>query len=89
MKVTITLDNELMNRIDNFVDKNYMSRSGFLSLCATQYLNNAQAVEAVKTLALAMSKIADSNKLDEETKTELEDFTRLANMLYSGVNPNQ
>lgn len=89
MKVTITLDNELMNRVDDYAEKNYMSRSGFLSLCATQYLNNAQAVEAVKTLALTMSKIADSNKVDEETKKELDDFTRLANMLYSGVNSNK
>lgn len=89
MKVTISLDDELMKRIDDYTDKNYMSRSGFISLSCTQYLNNTQAVEAVKTLALAMSKIADSNKLDEETKTELEDFTRLANMLYGGMNPNK
>lgn len=81
MKVNITLDDELIKRVDNYADKNYMSRSGLLSLAVTQYLNANDMVLAVKDMSLAMRKIADSGKIDHETMEQLEDFERLCNLL--------
>lgn len=81
MKVGITLDDELVKRIDDYADRNYMSRSGLLSLAATQYLNATDMTIAIKDLSLAMRKIADTGKVDHETQEKLEDFERLAKML--------
>ena len=81
MKVGITLDDELVKRIDDYADRNYMSRSGLLSLAATQYLNATDMTLAIKDLSLAMRKIADTGKVDHETQEKLEDFERLAKML--------
>jgi metal-responsive CopG/Arc/MetJ family transcriptional regulator len=81
MKVGITLDDELLKRIDNYADANYMSRSGLLSLAATQYLNAADVQTAIKDISLAMRKIADSGKIDHDTMEQLEDFERLAKFL--------
>lgn len=81
MKVGITLDDELVKRIDDYADTNYMSRSGLLSLAATQFLNAADVTRAIKDLSLAMRKIADTGKIDHETQEQLEDWERLANML--------
>ena len=81
MKVGITLDDELVKRIDDYADTNYMSRSGLLSLAATQFLNAADVTRAIKDLSLAMRKIADTGKIDHETQERLEDWERLANML--------
>lgn len=81
MKVNITLDDELMQRLDNFADKNYMSRSGLVSLAVTQYLNSNEMILAVKDMALCMRKIADTGVVDHETMEQLEDFERLAKML--------
>lgn len=81
MKVNITLDDELMQRLDNFADKNYMSRSGLVSLAVTQYLNANEMILAVKDMALCMRKIADTGVVDHETMEQLEDFERLAKML--------
>jgi metal-responsive CopG/Arc/MetJ family transcriptional regulator len=81
MKVGIALDDELMKRIDAYADENYMSRSGLISLACTQFLNAADVTKAIKDMALAMRKIADTGKVDHETMEELEDFQRLANML--------
>lgn len=81
MKVQITLDNALMERIDSYADANYMSRSGLISLAATQFLNAADVTAAVKDMALCMRKIADTGLVDEETKKQLEDFERLSKML--------
>jgi hypothetical protein len=44
-------------------------------------LNAADVTKAIKDMALAMRKIADTGKVDHETMEELEDFQRLANML--------
>lgn len=81
MKVQITLDDALMQRVDSFADENYMSRSGLLSLAVTQYLNAADVTKAIKDMALCMRKIADTGSIDSDTQQQLEDFERLSKML--------
>ena len=80
-KVQITLDDKLLDRIDTYADENYMSRSGLVSLAATQFLNSADITKAVKDLSLAMRKIADTGTVDHETMEQLEDFERVAQYL--------
>lgn len=82
MKVTITLDDELMHKIDSYADENYTSRSGYIAAAVNQYIIQHEVVMALKGLSVAMNKIADTGKIDEETKTELEDFERIANLMY-------
>ena len=81
MKVQITLDDALMQRVDSFADENYMSRSGLLSLAVTQYLNAADVTKAIKDMALCMRKIADTGSVDADTMQQLEDFERLSKIL--------
>jgi len=81
MKLGITLDDELVKRIDEYADTNYMSRSGLLSLAVTQFLNAADVSQAIKDMALAMRKIADNGEIDEDTRAELEEFERVAKYL--------
>lgn len=85
MKVNITLDDELMKRLDDYADRNYMSRSGLMSLAVTQYLNANEMILAVKDMALCMRKIADTGTIDHETMEQLEDFERFAKMLSTGT----
>jgi metal-responsive CopG/Arc/MetJ family transcriptional regulator len=80
-KVQITLDDKLLERIDTYADENYMSRSGLVSLAATQFLNTAEITRAVKDLSLAMRKIADTGTVDHDTMEQLEDFERVAQYL--------
>ena len=84
MKINISLDDELVQRIENYADANYMSRSGFISLACTQYLASADVITAVKSLSLACRKIADTGEVDEETQKKLDDYERLANLLVQG-----
>lgn len=81
MKVNVSLNDELMTRVDNYADSNYMSRSGLVSLALTQYLNQADIITCVKDMSLAMRKISDSGTVDHETMEQLEDFMRFAQML--------
>lgn len=81
MKVNVTLDDKLMDRIDGYAESNYMSRSGFISFACTQYLNQADTVRAVKEIALVLQKVADEGILDKETYRKLEDYERLCRMI--------
>lgn len=81
MKVTISLDDELLARIDSYADETFMSRSGLISLSCVQYLNTYEGIKAIREMALAMRKIADKGEIDDETRQQLEDFERAAKML--------
>lgn len=81
MKLQVSLDEELVKRIDTYADNNYMSRSGLISLACTQFLNSADVITAVNNLSVAMSKIADTGHIDSDTQKQLEDFERLSKML--------
>lgn len=81
MKVQITLADELMERVDSYADDNYMTRSGLISFAVTQFLNQADAVRAINKIGIAISKIADEGKMDEDAKRELEDYARLCKMI--------
>lgn len=84
MKISISMDDDLMKRIDEHADENYLSRSGTISIACNQYLNAAEASKAIKTMALAMRKIADTGTIDKESQEKLEDFERVVKML-SGI----
>ena len=80
MKVQISIDDELMKRIDEYSDKTYMSRSGFFTLAATQYLNTNEMLLNIKDMSLCLRKIADNNTLDEDTYKSIEDIQRVCKM---------
>lgn len=84
MKLGITLDDNLVSRLDAYSEENYLSRSGCISLALTQYLNAAEVTKAITDLAISMRKIADTGKISAEQREQLEDFERLAKMLAGG-----
>lgn len=81
LKLNITLNKELVQRIDSYAEKSYMSRSGFISLACTQYLNAQELTYAISEMSLAMKKIADTGTVDDETRTKMEDFERLVSLI--------
>lgn len=83
MKVQITLDDELMKKIDIYADKNYMSRSGLIGFACSQYLISLEVQAAITNMAIAMRKIADEGKVNADVQRELEDFERICKMLIS------
>lgn len=84
MKLGITLDDNLVARLDEYAEDNYMTRSGCISLALTQYLNASDVTKAIKDLSLSMRKIADTGKISSDQMEQLEDLERLAKMLIGG-----
>ena len=81
MKVQVSLDDKLMDRVDAYAKSNYMSRSALISLATTEYLNHADVISVIKDIGLCMRKIADDDSVDDETLKELEDYERLCKVL--------
>lgn len=84
-KINISIDDDLLKRADNYADSNYTSRSGLLSTALVEYLNAREMVSAVRKLNITLEKIAENGECDKDTLQELEDFTRLANLLTGQI----
>ena len=81
VKVNITLDEELLQRIESFADENYLTRSGLITLATSRYLSQVEASRAIVDLSLAIRKIAETGTITEDQLKELENFERFARML--------
>lgn len=80
-KVQISIDDSLLERIDNYADNNYLTRSGLVTIATNQYLNSVEVISAVKDMSISMRKIADQGYVDQDTMEQLEDFERIAKVL--------
>lgn len=81
VKVNITLDEELLQRIETYADENYLTRSGLITLATSQFLLQAEASRAIVDMSLALRKIAETGTVSDDQLKQLEDFERFARML--------
>lgn len=83
-KINISIDDELLQRADNYTQKLYTSRSGLISMSLASFMNSQECIIAINEMSLAMRKIADNGFVDNETKEKLEDFERVSKLLLQG-----
>ena len=84
MKLQISLDDELVSRIDNCADRNYMTRSGFISQACVQFLNQNELVSSINRISYAVLKAAENNQIDEDTRRQLEEFQIMVKFMTGG-----
>lgn len=84
MKINITVPDELLERVDNYCENNYLKRSTVFQLSVAQFINQRETVVALNSIALTLRKIADEGKIDEETQRQLADFERVCRMIAQG-----
>lgn len=80
-KVNISINDELLQRIDEYAEKNYTNRSAVFAQSANQFLLAQAVPQALGEIALAFNKISENNKIDEDSKKKLEDFMLLSRLL--------
>ena len=81
IKVNVSLDENLVRRMDEYAENNYLKRSSLVSLALTQFLNANDVTNAIIEMSLCMRKIADSGEIDDSTLEQLEDFERLSKII--------
>lgn len=80
MKVQVSLDDELMTKVDAYADKMYLNRSAFISMSCSKFIASMEMQSAIGDMAVTMRRIADNNKIDEQSRKELERFEVLAEL---------
>jgi metal-responsive CopG/Arc/MetJ family transcriptional regulator len=86
-KFQVSMDDELETRLEEYADRHFMTRSGVVTLACNQLLLTEDVQRSIKTIALAMRRIADSNKIDDKSKEELREFELLAKMFAGTSEP--
>lgn len=81
MKVTISINDDLLTKIDSFAKDNFMSRSGFIALAARNYLLQNETLDTMKSLKAALNKVSENGVVDPQSAVDLENFNRIAEML--------
>lgn len=71
MKINISIDDALLQRVDAYADANYMSRSGFISLACAQFLNQNEALISLGEMANAFRKMVETGTITDEDRKNL------------------
>ena len=80
-KVAISVSDDLLLSMDSYAKANYMTRSGFVSMCCNQFLQAKELQRLIGSMAASMEKMADAAEagaIDESTLKEFEQFRFLA-----------
>lgn len=83
MKIQMSLKDDLVEKVDKYAKENYLSRSALVSIALNQYLLSHEVSTAIMEMSVAMRRIADTGKLDDEAMRQMEDFERLARLFSS------
>ena len=81
MKINISINDDLLTRVDKYVEQNYSTRSGVISLALSQFLATQEVSNLLRGMNVAMQRIADKGMVDDETYKQLEEFEAICNVL--------
>ena len=82
-KLQITMDEELLNEVDEYCDKNYMNRSWLISQALVSVLNQQKLIDAMLNISIALKNVSENGEVDEETKKEMEKLETLCKLVIS------
>lgn len=78
MRIQVSMNDDLVAKIDAYCEEYYMTRSGFFSFVANQHLVKDEISKTLSALRSAMIKISEGKDLsDDEVKNLTENLTIL------------
>lgn len=81
MRVNLSMNDELVKRLDAYAKDNFMTRSALVSFACNQFLTSFEVVDLMRKVTLCMREIADKGTVDEKTLKELQDMEYLLKVL--------
>lgn len=79
-KLQITMDEELLNAVDEYCDKNFMNRSWLISQSLVQVINQQKMIDSIVNISVAMKNVSEKGEIDENTRKEMETFETMCKM---------
>lgn len=83
MKMTISIDDKLAEQVEIYAKKNYTSKSQVFAQGARSILMQDAIITMFTEVALAVKKVSENNKLDEESAKKLDEFMFLSKELLA------
>ena len=83
IKINITIDEKLLQDVDDYCDKNYMNRSWLISQSLVKNLNEQKVIDAIVNMSYTLRKCADSGQIDDDTRRELENYETICKLFLS------
>lgn len=88
MRVNMTLNNELLERIDNYAKSNYMNRSSVVSFACNQFLISNELQSLLVDMKRALQTIANKETITDEQLKELEKFENICDLMTKKMPEN-
>lgn len=88
MRVNMTLNDELLARIDNYAKSNYMSRSSVVSFACNQFLMANELQSLYVDMKRALQTIASKETITDEQLKEIEKFENLCDLMIKNFPEN-
>ena len=76
-KLQITMDEELLNAVDDYCDKNFMNRSWLISQSLVQVINQQKMIDSIVNISVALKNVSEKGELDKDTRKEMESFEKM------------
>ena len=79
-KIQISVEEDLLKRVDDYADEHYTSRSGVFALGADQLISADEMKKVIKRVTQAMETMAQGQTLTKEQQEDLERFRAISYM---------
>jgi metal-responsive CopG/Arc/MetJ family transcriptional regulator len=80
MRINLTLNNELLERVDTFAKSNYMTRSSVVAFACNQLLLQNELSSLLVSMKRAFETIAENGSCTDEQMKELDKFAELVEL---------
>ena len=80
-KVQISIDETLLQKLDDFADRNFCTRSGAVSMAVSQLVLQDELQRSMRSMAMAMQKIAENGHLDEQSVKDMKQMQQLIQLI--------
>lgn len=85
MKINITMNEDLLNRVDAYAKEQFTSRSGLISLACTQFLYQREMLQLLRQMTKAMTRISEMGSVDDATKNELNEMKHVFELMSNNL----
>ena len=72
LKITMNINDDLLERVDRYAKINYLSRTSIFSFAVSQFLTTQELPSLMSNMNNAMLKIAETGTITEEQQKTLE-----------------
>lgn len=80
-KINISIPLDLLDRIDEYADDNYLSRTAVICLATNQYLVGQEMQKMFREITKVFKRLSESDGVPEDIQQQLDEFQRLTKLM--------